>query len=51
MGDGILVYVLIAVTFAAVLIFALRSKARTEAKLDSPHTEKSSLAGDGNPNI
>jgi hypothetical protein len=51
MGDGILIYVLIGITFAAVLVFAARSKARTEAKLDSPHSEKSALAGDGKPNI
>jgi len=51
MGDGALVYVLIAITFAAVLIFAVRSKKRMEEKLESPTTEKSSLAGDGNPNI
>jgi len=51
MGDGVLIYVLIGITFAAVLVFAARSKARTEEKLESPKTEKSSLAGDGNPNV
>lgn len=46
-----LVYVLIGITFSAVLIFAIRSKIRVEEKLASPKTEKSSLAGDGNPNV
>ena len=51
MDSGMLVYFLIGFTFAAVLVFAVRSKMRVEEKLESPTTEKSSLAGDGNPNI
>ena len=34
-------------TFVAVLIFVLTSKAKTEEKLDDPKAPKSSLAKDG----
>lgn len=47
MEPNVLVFVLIAATFGAVLIFAWVGRKRTEEKLDDPKAPKSALAKDG----
>lgn len=49
MDTGTLVVVLALFTLLAIAFFALRSKQKTEEKLDDPNSTKSTLAADKNP--
>jgi hypothetical protein len=46
-----LVGVLAILTFALVIFFARRSKAKVEEKMDDPKAKPSALAEDGNPHV
>lgn len=48
MDANIMIYLLIGVTFGAVLFFAIRSKRAVDERKDDPHAETSSLAPESN---